>query len=828
MTSFGINSFRLRRILQFLVFLCLSILAYCNQVKDLPITEGYLEIPEEKWLVDRPLPLDGKWNFYWQQLLTADQIKAIPNNSILVPVPKAWNEFLIDGKKLGSTGYATYRLRIKVPESIVGKILSIRIEYLPTAYRLFANEELLTEVGRVGENREHSLPQSLPKTTNMIVKSKEINLVLQISNFHHRLGGAIRGLYIGKPDTINALENSKRSRDLFSISILGTVLLYYFIIWIVRPIDKSSLLLSILCLILFGRALVQNQHFLAETFPLIRFEHELLIEYLAMYWAAAVGLQFFITFHHHKFNKYLLVASYFLATIYSLFALFTPTWIYTYTVLSYQYIIVITILFIIYLLTSAMRNGNRYAMYSLISVFFMFGTVIYDILIVEGKIDAPFLGSYGLVAMIIAQGIILAVKFSEAFDRVDETSQKLIQLNESLEDQIQKRTAELNESLKIAEKASAFKTEFLASMSHEIRTPMNAILGMADLLSHTSLTEEQKHFLDIFSSSSKTLINILNDILDLSKIENGNLEMDVYEFNPRVLIHDVVTIFELRKQNPNVTFRYDIDMTVPEICYGDSRRITQILFNLLSNAFKFTQVGKVELTLLCIEKNLKFEITDTGKGISEEKLGNLFTRYYQAHNSTRKEEVGTGLGLYITNRLVILMGGNIEVESSLNKGTVFKFNIPILDKSEVNLRESFGKITEDEIRKLKPWTNNGPKIFVVDDVQINLLVAKKVMKSLSEEILLSQGGMDAIEIYRENKFDIVLLDLHMPEMDGFQMIKVFREIDSLRGNHTPIIAFTANVTEHEQQTMRLAGFNDILAKPLEKNLLIEKMYFHLK
>lgn len=448
-------------------------------------------------------------------------------------------------------------------------------------------------------------------------------------------------------------------------------------------------------------------------------------------------------------------------------------------------------------------------------------TIIIDMMIIQEKIQIPFTASYGLIFMIFTQGIILAVRHSEAFRINEKLTNELTLFNENLENKVKERTVELNLAIERMEKSVKARNEFLANMSHEIRTPMNIISGMAQLLDESDLKPEQKEYVSIFNIANKTLLNVLNDVLDLSKLEQGFLSIDIHEFKIDNLFSDLNKIFQFKTKGTLLTFEMRIDQNVPLFVKGDSNRISQILFNLLSNAFKFTNKGKVILTLSFEDNRLfVFSVRDTGIGMTEEKISKLFIRFYQAHDTNQIFQRGTGLGLAISKKLVELMHGTISVNSILGEGSEFTFKIPLEIATFRNLENSQFQQTNKQMENLK--------VFVIDDVQENLLIVKKFLEKNISDIYLSTGGNEAVNIYEENLFDIVLMDIQMPNLSGFDLLKIFRKIDSDRFNFCPIIAFTANVTSEEQREIVEAGFSGFLSKPVSKKDIFDKFMEVLK
>lgn len=759
--------------------------------------------------------LKGEWKFFWNESKNPNQLHDFESESETIIVPSSWNQKIIDGKKLGSTGFATYYLQVKIPEKWKNRVLLLRVDYHAGAYELFVNGILSQSVGMFGAKKEISKNVHAPSIGYIYSNSEILNIVIHESNFEHRVGGIGREIYLGFPKAINSISNERRISDLFSISVLFIISLYYFFYFLIRNSDKSSLIFSILCFFLLIRALVQNEQILREYFPNGNYKIFLLIEYSAMYFAPSLAVHFFSLPIEFKFKNKIIISCYTISIGYFVYAIIVDTISISNTVLHFQYIVLILSIFSIGLNVLAITKKIKHSWLSLGSMFVALVTIIIDMLIIQEKIQLPFTASYGLIFMIFTQGIILAVRHSEAFSTNEQLTNELTLFNENLEIKVNERTIELNSAIERMEKSVKARNDFLANMSHEIRTPMNIISGMAELLDESELKPEQKEYVSIFNIANKTLLNVLNDVLDLSKLEQGFLSIDTHEFRIDHLLNDLNKIFQFKTKGTSLTFDIQIEKDVPLLVKGDSNRISQILFNLLSNAFKFTNNGQVSLSL-SLENNQYFVFTvkDTGIGMTEEKISNLFIRFYQAHDSNQIFQRGTGLGLAISKKLVELMNGNIAVKSTLGIGSEFVFKIPLMISTTANLVNSQLKQTNEQFHNLK--------VLIVDDVQENLLIVKKFLEKEVFSIHLSSGGYEAVTIFDENLFDIVLMDIQMPTLNGFELLKIFRKIDSDRFRFTPIIAFTANVTLEEQREINDAGFNGFLSKPVSKKVIFDK------
>jgi signal transduction histidine kinase/ActR/RegA family two-component response regulator len=386
---------------------------------------------------------------------------------------------------------------------------------------------------------------------------------------------------------------------------------------------------------------------------------------------------------------------------------------------------------------------------------------------------------------------------------------------------------QLNQQLALsqnkAEKATKAKSMFLANMSHEIRTPMNGVVGMLSLLSNTSLTDEQREYISLVNSSSESLLTLINSILDYSKIESGKLEIENIHFNITDVINEVIVMMGALAENKSLVLTIKSISLSQKTVIGDPTRLKQILINLISNAIKFTQKGSIELDVRLVEVNkeqLNFscKVSDTGIGLSDEQLKNIFSPFSQADNSTTRKYGGTGLGLTIVKQLCELMNGDIHVESILNTGSYFSFNL-IYRKPEHDYAE-----TSDNSALIENTNLSFKRILLVEDNRINQIVATKILTKLNLTADIAANGIEAIDKLNSASYDLILMDCQMPEMDGYETTKAIREGKAgIEHQNIAIIAMTANAMKGDKEKCLNAGMNDYLAKPIAVNTLHQKL-----
>jgi CheY-like chemotaxis protein len=362
------------------------------------------------------------------------------------------------------------------------------------------------------------------------------------------------------------------------------------------------------------------------------------------------------------------------------------------------------------------------------------------------------------------------------------------------------------------------KDMFISVMSHEIRTPLNAVIGMSRLLQEDNPAEWQKENLDILKFSADNLMTLINEVLDFTKIETGNIELEKAEVDLRKLVDSVTNSMQYKASGKNITIKQSIDKDVPQLVIGDSARLIQILLNLVGNSVKFTENGGVTLDLKVLDESnksvrIRFAVKDTGIGIAKDKLATIFEPFKQAEADTTRKYGGTGLGLPISKRLVELHGSRINVDSVQGKGSTFWFAITF-KKADKNIS------TNSTTMELGLNIN----VLVVDDNQINRLLVNKVLGKWGAKVDFAENGAEAVNKIETNQnYDVVLMDIHMPIMGGLEATKIIRGKAEPYFQQLPIIALTASMLSNEMNSITGAGMNDFILKPFEPKTLYDKI-----
>ena len=413
-------------------------------------------------------------------------------------------------------------------------------------------------------------------------------------------------------------------------------------------------------------------------------------------------------------------------------------------------------------------------------------------------------------------GLFRQIKFSE-----EQLSDTVIKLS----NEVEARTLAEQK----AGRASKIKSEFLANMSHEIRTPMNGIIGMLNILKQEKLTAKQKNFIELARSSSDTLMVVINDILDLNKIESGKFELEEIDFNLSKLINEIQQIKSLNASEKGLYFDFEIDLYTKKV-HGDPVRLRQIIDNLINNALKFTSSGGLSLNASLVQKNnnkclFSFSVEDTGIGIPQDKLALLFTPFLQMETSTTRRFGGTGLGLSISKQLIDLMKGSMDVSSNEGKGSCFYFTLDLGVCEHSTYQAIHGEVVEN--KKTIIEKDQYLPILLVEDSEINIIVAQAILEKFPVKVDVAKNGVQAIKMMNQNQqsgkkhYQAVFMDCQMPEMDGYQTSIQLRKKEEY--NNLPIIAMTANAMKGDKEKCLAAGMSDYISKPIKIKVIEEKL-----
>jgi two-component system sensor histidine kinase ChiS len=753
-----------------------------------------------------PVFLEGDWNFYPFQLLVPG--KAAGKNAVPLAVPGTWNQTLGSG-----AGYGTYALRIPSPNGENrDKIYGIKVPDMATAYTIYWNGKKLAETGVVAKQKEDARPSYRFHLVPLLWGAGENDLLIHVSNYHHSKGGMWEPPLFGEWEKLNKVHNRDLASSLFLAGAVFIIALYHFGLFYWRRIDRGNLLFGFAARMLSFRILVTGERFIVNEYEhILGWDICLRLEYLTFYLSPYLFFAFFKEFYPTYYPNWmrwslLIPTLFFLNLLFFADTLFfTSTNIYFNAVLLYGISIILQGVF------RAAWDGQEGSILFLLGLLVMAIASVIDVLNAYQILFSIEAVPIGIFLFILIQSLTLSRKFSKAFSEVETLSKRLLAFDK-------------------------LKDEFLANTSHELKTPLNGIIGIAESMFDGiggPLNSEQRQNIGMIISSGKRLNSLVDDILDFSKMKNRDLNLELRSINLQQVSDLVLVISRPLYVIKNIQVRNNIPMDFPPVL-GDEARIQQILFNLIGNAIKFTDRGKIEIGAETSGKMAKFSVSDTGIGIATDKFDLIFHSFEQVDTSTTRQFGGTGLGLAITKRLVELHGGTIWVESSLDTGSVFYFTLPLATEGSISLQKPthiqkdlwVSVPTEELLRPIEEEELSGTKddqirVLVVDDEPINRQVLRNHLMLIGCDVVeAANGGEAIIKIRDAGPFELMLLDIMMPGMSGYDVCSVIRESHSLY--ELPILFLTAKNQITDIVAALEAGGNDYLSKPFDKRELISR------
>lgn len=733
---------------------------------------GVLDLRKVDW-AQQDLELRGEWKWYWHQLRSPN---APPATFEYVAFPQLWTSGSWQKQSLPSQGYATYTLTVLLPPQSPPLALEVPIQY--SSYRLFVNGKDLAHDGNPATTPAETRAHWSVQQVRLPASADTLQLLLQIANFEHAKGGSSRAIRLGEATRLEAGLAMNRALDLFLTGCLFMSGLFFLGLFRFSRTQRANLYFGLFCLA-YSYQVVGTEHYVLHTlFPDLPWWLTLRLDYVSLYLAVAVFVRYTESLYPKDVYPRVNTVLIWVCLAFAGTTLFLPSVLFTRLMNSFLMLMVSSIGYAFYVYWIAARRKRPGAAYSLLSTGLLLGVFVLMIAHYFGLATPMnawlFIGYLGFFFL---QSLVLSFRFAFALNEARQTEK-----------------------------------QFLANMSHEIRTPLNAILGFSNLLEATSLKEEQQEFVRYIRTAGKNLLMTVNDILDIAKIEAGNLQLETIPFSVPLLVDSIRTMLLPAATDKRLTLIADIDPALPPVLLGDPTRLTQILLNLLSNAIKFTQQGSVRVQVRKKEATansvrVRFTVEDSGIGMAADVLPHIFERYRQADNSTTRYYGGTGLGLSIVKSLIQLQGGRVKVTSTPGQGSCFTVDITYAisqNPADQPISETAPTTWEPAERRLT--------ILVVEDNPINQKLAVGVLNRLGHTPQVVANGQLALDRLREGGIDVVLMDIQMPVMDGYTATYHIR---NTLHSQVPIIAMTAHALASEREKCLQAGMNDFLSKPFQ-------------
>jgi signal transduction histidine kinase len=771
-----------------LLFLNFQLLAQSARIKKhvYRAERGVIDLRDQSF--ETEVQLDGQWLFYWKQLLSP------AGNTIqqarLVNFPSEWNAIKIQGKTLPAFGYASYKLTMLLPKG--HGPLSIAIPEVYTAYRLFLNGTLMAANGQVSTSANGFVPQWQFKEVVIPAGMERAVLLLQISNYAHRIGGIRKSILLGNKSAIELKRNRAEALDFILSGCLLMAGLFFIGLYLMGNRDKAIILFAIFSIVYSYRFVGTDNYALHTILPNLSWYLAVRLEYITLFMGIGLFGQYTKYLYPKDANTITVKVITSFCAAFSLGAAFLPPVYFTELINPFLSVMLFCLFYVPYVYTRAYQRKRPGSIYTLISSLALMCAFAISLLH-YWNITPPLqlLNFLCFIVFFFLQSLIL--------------SHRVYFL--------------LKQARLEAEKGFNAKSEFLSTMSHEIRTPLNAVIGMSHLLLKNEPRADQVEQLDVMLFSANNLLSIVNDILDYQKIESGRITFERVEMDLRAILKYILVGMRNVADDKGIQLQLHIDPSFHYMVLGDPTRMTQVLTNLLHNAIKFTPSGSVTMALDLVSENessivLNIKVSDTGIGISEEKQKMIFERFTQADSSTSRKFGGTGLGLAISKRILELQGTVLKLKSTLGEGSSFFFE-QTFEKVLTIAKQTKAPRSLDNMNK----PLSGMEILLVEDNLMNVMVAQKYLERWGATVEVAYDGLEGVNKLDLNKHNLVLLDLHMPIMDGYAAATKMRE----QGATIPIIALTANLPDEVREQTQLAGIDDIVVKPFLPDELYSKV-----
>lgn len=774
-----------------LVFLLALLLYSCQDgapLKSVRSVNGLLDIRTRP--IDGNISLNGDWSFYWQKLLSPDDSDSL-KNGMSVPFPFRWDNTKINGNTFPSFGYATYNLKILLPRARPSMAMIMPNTFC--SYRLYINGLIVAEDGKVASSENSYIPHWSTRLVDIPDQADSLEILLQVANFSHNKGGITRNIIIGPQSTIvNALYLST-SINLLITGCLFMGGIFFLGLYILSGKDKAMLAFALYGIIYSYHIIGADRYELHHLLPHLSWAATIHLEYLSLFGAMGCFALYTRYLYPDDVNRTIVNFIVVICIFYSLETLLLPPVYFTRLIPLFLLLMggcLAYIPFVYYLAYKRKRVGSVYSIGSLVVLIPIFAYELFHYLNLMD--DKPVANLVGYVIFFFMQSLVLSHRF--AF--------------------------EMKKAKSEAEEGNKAKSEFLSTMSHEVRTPLNSVAGISNLLLQNNPRTDQKEYLDALLFSAANLTSIVNDILDFSKIEAGKITFENIPFNISDICAKIIAGHRSAalEKMLKLTLRSDGKLDA-FLLSGDPTRYYQVINNLVHNAIKFTANGYVEIRLDLISENeteatLKISVKDTGIGINPNKLKLIFDEFTQADSSISRSYGGTGLGLSICNKILALQYSRLCVESSPGVGSVFYFVKTFPKSLKCSSMAGSASLIEKKQHPLE-----GLEVLLVEDHPMNVLVARSFLEKWGAGVSVANNGQQALDLLETMSPGMILMDVHMPVMDGFEATKKIRE----RGITTPVIALTADIQDDTRKRLASCEVNGILSKPFQADTLLNSI-----
>jgi len=745
-------------------------------------------------LFDKHLKISGEWAFYQNRILSPDSLSSATPDYI--PFPALWKDVRLHDKPLPSQGYGTYRLTVLLPKK--RPRIGMEIHHVYSSYKLFVNSVVQSQNGQPAATRESATPFWVSRT--IAIPSGEpdtLVLVMQVANFWHTRGGPFKDILLGDKDDLFLKKNQDFAYDFALAGCMFMGGLFFLGLYAFGRKDRTILYFALFCILYSYRMVGTNHYPLHSLFTNLSWFLSIRVEYLSLSLSVAFFALYTRNLYPEDSHALVMRSMVWFCLVYAAIILVAPTIFFTSCLIYFLGVMFVYIAYAEYVYLRAALNRRSGSLFALLGMAIMLFIFLLNNLQYFGFLPdmRPILFA-GYISFFFLQSLALSHRFADSFRK----------------------------ATFLAQQGLRAKSEFLSTMSHEIRTPLNAVIGMTHLLLRNDPRPDQESDLGVLLFSANNLLGIVNNILDYNKIEEGKINIEQIPLDLPVIAGNIVAGLQNAADEKGIALQLDIDHRIDGLLTGDPTRTSQVINNLVHNAIKFTKEGLVRLSLTVEEKTkeaitITIRVEDTGIGIPRDKQQLIFDRFTQADSSTSRSYGGTGLGLAISKRILELQGVDLRLQSEPGKGSCFYYTqtFPQCGESSAEPGKTLAAAGHEPLLR-------GLSLLLVEDNPLNVLVAQTMLENNGARVDVATNGAEALERLDANRHRLILMDLHMPVMDGYEATALLRQ----RGETLPIIALTASMPKEVESEAFAAGLNGVIVKPFSPDELYRVILQHVR
>lgn len=762
--------------------------------------------------------LDGEWYFFPEVFIDPLDVEKYMqhNQGEVTTIPSSFKK---DTGKVNTFG--TYVTKISLSEQIIGETLAIHVPYQYSAYRLYANNNEIARNGEVGTRSEEHRSEMAPRTGYFIAQGSEITLTMHVSSFDHINGGFSNSIFFGDARSVSREFNMNMIAHLFTNGIIFVIGLFMVLFAAYRRRETVFFLFGTFCILISARSIFTVPFYYTFLFSDMSWLWGTRFEYLLSEASSLIFMLLWWKWHENIFSKKVMYITTAIILVVMAVTFVTEPVFFQKVFFNVFYLTIPFFFYVLYVVYKGIRHNNVIAKVNVIGLFIIFLAFFNDFALGQKWINSTPMMLPAVGVFVIIHVIMMSRQFAKSVQRIEEQNIELISLNESNE--------------KLADKLRQGiiqKDDFLANTSHELRNPLHGIMNLSYSILNNhkqKLDQDVVDDLRLQMTIGQHMTQTIENLLDFTRLKEQRIVLNRDKVDVRATVTGIVDMMKVYVDNKRIELIIDIPEDFPPI-YVDKNRFIQILFNLLHNAVKFTHAGTITIAVTKDEEHASFRVTDTGIGIEEKVLNHIFMPYEQIHVTNSPTSEGLGLGLSICKELVELHGGKISVDSKVGIGSTFTFTIPFtystfneenVDIVAASLPEdtpvddfpAVQNITLNDMKDEESRLHFVPKILAVDDDPVNLHVLTSILSEDEYDITTVASAEEALEQIESEKWDLVIADVMMPEMSGYELTRSIREKYSI--SELPILLLTARSSSEDIYTAFLAGANDYVTKPVD-------------